>query len=484
MRQLWKIKIYSSPLFIFVVLSALTSTFAIYLDFIQLKADFNDEAARFYRVINERTNQNETVLNGFAALMNVLEKDDYEKLRPYAREMLKTYPHIFELGNVARVGYSDVEKFESKMRLNKYRDFKIKEFDFDNDRRWMPVGKRQIYYPIVFLEPELSQNVPNLIGMDVGVSKGFKSALQKAIDTGEIVASKSFSRIEGGRGYVLFKATYQTINPPSTTEARRTKVDRVASLLVRGEYLVKQEEIPSGYNVIIYNTENIPRDIEGNIFKNISFESSDKPKSRFPRLEYSQEMNNSGQPFIIKIIFQTGFEQIKNTSLALSIAFSLLMSISFFFYSRRKMEKASSLRAVLDERKRTKVTLESISDAVITVDINGVIKDVNPAGCRLLKNDISQLKEQKLKNVLILSFEDSDETFAYDFKECLIKQTQYSYNNSLVLRVGERQIAIEDIASPMISLDGSTLGVALVLRDVSQQRMLTGKLEYQATHDP
>jgi hypothetical protein len=126
---------------------------------------------------------------------------------------------------------------------------------------------RQTYYPIVFLDPMNDEKQRNLMGLDIAVNPGFSEAPLKAIDTGQPAMSKTFKRISGGRGYVLFKASYRTPQPPLTVDDRHREVHRVASLLVHGESLMGPNELPSAVDVRLYDASYSRKDIDGQLFR-------------------------------------------------------------------------------------------------------------------------------------------------------------------------------------------------------------------------
>jgi diguanylate cyclase (GGDEF)-like protein/PAS domain S-box-containing protein len=147
--------------------------------------------------------------------------------------------------------------------------------------------------------------------------------------------------------------------------------------------------------------------------------------------------------------------------------------------------EARRLRAELKEQHELlRVTLQSIGDAVITTDTRGRVAWLNPAAERITGWSDAQARGEQLVRVFRVLHEDTREPVEQPWADCLEHGTAVNRAEALVLvsHSGE-EFGIEASSSPIRNEQGTVLGVALVLRDVTEQRRLAGELHYRATHD-
>ena len=146
---------------------------------------------------------------------------------------------------------------------------------------------------------------------------------------------------------------------------------------------------------------------------------------------------------------------------------------------RRKVERALS-----DSHHLLKVTLDSIADAVITTDLYGRVKWLNPVAERLT----GWLKDEAAGRPLMQVFQILEETArrpaANPIAACLADgRTAAAGTHHLLLSRDGTEYGIEDSVSPIRDDRNHVLGAVLVFRDVSEQRRLSHEMTHRATHD-
>jgi diguanylate cyclase (GGDEF)-like protein/PAS domain S-box-containing protein len=147
---------------------------------------------------------------------------------------------------------------------------------------------------------------------------------------------------------------------------------------------------------------------------------------------------------------------------------------------RRRVETA------LDQQKeRALVTLESIGDGVITTGVDGKIDYLNPVAEQLTGWSLEDARGKPLLNVFTAFDETTDVPVEDPVTRCLRegRAVDMPGNAELVHRNG-RRFAIKESAAPIRDRSANTIGVVLAFRDVTQERMLTQRISYQASHDP
>jgi diguanylate cyclase (GGDEF)-like protein/PAS domain S-box-containing protein len=147
--------------------------------------------------------------------------------------------------------------------------------------------------------------------------------------------------------------------------------------------------------------------------------------------------------------------------------------------ARRRAEQA-----VLAEKERAQVTLQSIGDAVISTCSRGFIDYLNPVAERLTGWSVADARNRPLSTVLRLVDETTRAAVVDPVRRLLTKGESVSAAEQLVLmtRSGE-ELAIEQSAAPIRGPEGRVLGVVIVFHDVTQERRLKRALAYQASHD-
>ncbi len=149
------------------------------------------------------------------------------------------------------------------------------------------------------------------------------------------------------------------------------------------------------------------------------------------------------------------------------------------------LERAAASEIALGiEKERAEVTLHSITDSVITVDINECIVYLNPVGERLLGSTIKDVSGIKFKKIFNIVNENSGDRIDDVLHECFLtgKIINIPEHSSLITK-NDAVISIEASIAPMKVEAGDLMGAVIVIQDVSHTRRLTRQLSYQASHD-
>ena len=159
--------------------------------------------------------------------------------------------------------------------------------------------------------------------------------------------------------------------------------------------------------------------------------------------------------------------------------------------TQRQNEIASALerakaseQALSEEKERAEVTLHSIAEGVITTDNSGLVQYLNPVAATLTGYTQAEAHGMSISRVLQLRDEHDGSPVESTVFHCLRSNSVARALTGRVLaqRNGE-QIAIEENAAPIRDAAGNATGAVLAFADVSQNRELTRRLSYQASHD-
>jgi diguanylate cyclase (GGDEF)-like protein/PAS domain S-box-containing protein len=131
-----------------------------------------------------------------------------------------------------------------------------------------------------------------------------------------------------------------------------------------------------------------------------------------------------------------------------------------------------------------RVTLESIGDAVITTDQDGLVQWLNPVAEAMTGWTRHEAHSKPLTQVFNIRGCDSREASINPVAVCLEEGRTVGLpgHTTLMSRNGS-EFGIEDSASPIRDSAGRTLGAVLVFHDVTEQRRLSHEMSHRAAHD-
>jgi len=130
------------------------------------------------------------------------------------------------------------------------------------------------------------------------------------------------------------------------------------------------------------------------------------------------------------------------------------------------------------------MTLQSIVDGVITTDIDGHIKTINPMAEQLTGWSEAEAHGKPLVQVMHALSEDTHKRI-YDPIENIEYKTVLDKPISALLIQNNSNIEtpVEYVVAPMRDHDDEIAGIVIILHDESVQRSLNRQLTFQATHD-
>jgi len=143
-------------------------------------------------------------------------------------------------------------------------------------------------------------------------------------------------------------------------------------------------------------------------------------------------------------------------------------------------EKTSRLQ-LQREKDKAVATLNSIVDAVITTSAEGVIEYQNSAAERLTGISMDQAKGMRIEQAISFYQEHSLKDIDYPILSCLEsgrRMNQKIYADMLD-KDGTRY-TVQVMATPLVGNDNQIFGAVLVLNDVTNIRVLSRRLKYQA----
>lgn len=153
---------------------------------------------------------------------------------------------------------------------------------------------------------------------------------------------------------------------------------------------------------------------------------------------------------------------------------------------RNVIERMKVEQQLYAAQMRAQITLNSIGDAVISVDMLGQVDYLNVAAELMTGGTREQARGRPIAEVLVLVDGEGDGTSAVPNPVETVLQGGLSEGLSgevvLLDRHGQSR-RIEDSAAPIFDWEGQLVGAVMVFRDISDTVALTTKMKHLAQHD-
>jgi diguanylate cyclase (GGDEF)-like protein/PAS domain S-box-containing protein len=140
--------------------------------------------------------------------------------------------------------------------------------------------------------------------------------------------------------------------------------------------------------------------------------------------------------------------------------------------------------ALYREKERIRITLNSISDAVIATDVEGLISFLNPIAEEMTGWRIEEALGQTIETVMPLRETCTEQVLQNPIRLAISERRTVgmALSTRLVRRDGST-MEVEDSAAPIFDSDKELTGAITVFHDVSEARALAIKMAHLANHD-
>ena len=137
-----------------------------------------------------------------------------------------------------------------------------------------------------------------------------------------------------------------------------------------------------------------------------------------------------------------------------------------------------------EEKERLQVTLESIGEAVITADVDGRIRYINPVAEKLTGWSTEEAFGQTVDAVFRIADEVTGKLLPNPVTSSLLRENAPIGQTECVLfQRHHGEFTIEFSIAPIHGRDGTAAGAVIAFRDVTKMRSMARQLTYQASHD-
>jgi diguanylate cyclase (GGDEF)-like protein/PAS domain S-box-containing protein len=139
---------------------------------------------------------------------------------------------------------------------------------------------------------------------------------------------------------------------------------------------------------------------------------------------------------------------------------------------------------VFNDNERSRMTLQSIGDAVLSTDATWHVTFINPIAEKLMGWTSADAVGRHLSEVFQVLDGISRERLAPHMERAVQNgRTIILPPNCVLVRRDGHELHIEDSAAPIHDLSGDFAGMVVVFHDVSEMRVITQKMSHLAEHD-
>lgn len=133
---------------------------------------------------------------------------------------------------------------------------------------------------------------------------------------------------------------------------------------------------------------------------------------------------------------------------------------------------AAKLAALFEDRQWLETTLRGIGDAVIACDVNGMVAFMNGVAETCTGWTEQQAKGKPLSEVFRIVNEESRKTVESPVDKVIRTGTVVGLaNHTVLIRKDGSEISIDDSGAPIRNTNGELVGIVLVFRDITENRL-------------
>ncbi len=469
------------------------------------RARFEQEVRSMEEALVQGLENFVSALRGVRGLFDANPKVGPEQWQKFALSIdLKwNYRGMLDIGFAERVLPEEKRRYVAAMRANGEPNYTL-----------VPAGERDEYFPIRYLSS--STNSPKWApGWDPFSEPKRRSAMESArwVDrptaTGKVTLFTSDGPLRRP-GFVVYLPVYRNgVKPDKPAERRAATIGFVFASVVAQDFgetiLAKRTNAPIALEVFDGGASSA----DGLLFESGGMTAASNAAGSHP-LSVSSQREGMGRTWLLRFSALPAFEldstrHLPKVALSVGLTVSLLLFGIVWTQARahaaaealtgelrqseallketnkelrtRIHERQEVQLALASEKERLAVTLRSIGDGVITTNAEGKITLLNKAAERLTGWTQAEAAGRSLDEVFELRDENTRQRLDNPSKRVLQTDAVFSRGTPAVLvsRQGRERVVLTSSA-PIHDPAGLVVGVALVCRDITENRKLEVEL--------
>ena len=174
------------------------------------------------------------------------------------------------------------------------------------------------------------------------------------------------------------------------------------------------------------------------------------------------------------------------------LAFSLAIGVFWIMFillrartelQQRYKQLSAAQDALYREKELSQVTLLSIGEGVITMDINGKISNLNPVAETITQWSSKKAQGQLLYQVMPLLDITDHHSMEKVLLNCIDKAMSGDSSATMGLLISAQKYSLRCTLTSIKNKLGQAIGCVLILHDITEMYLITQKLEHRAKHD-
>lgn len=435
--------------------------------------------------INERLNTIRTFMSALVALDSATPEFDKQTLRLFSKQVFQNAHLITLLGRFDRVSGEQRASFETRLSGTGQLNRQIHQFTEQGDKYSRP--ELDWYSPISMLEPMTVQNTL-MLGADLASAKGFDEIIYTNAANDNLVLTTLPASWPSDANLIAIRTINSNDLPLSKNEGRQSEPAGGFWASVDLQKLVgNASDQWSSYELSVEIVSGDNRQI---LYEKMATPDSELFLTSLYKPNSVTQQFNAGLDRYLIVTYQRaiGFSLGDLIAILISVMalfFSLLFITAHTVSSRRTVnEQAQEKDLLFEERDMAVKTLNSVQDAIITLDADLRIVHINPAAIVQFNIKADQALGSKLFDMMQFQEVDSNsENFNIPAALAAIEHNSKGEFDVVPAGCSHDDFVLRLTLTSSRTPEGKTSGHVLVFRDVSHERRLTNKLAYQANHD-
>ena len=167
------------------------------------------------------------------------------------------------------------------------------------------------------------------------------------------------------------------------------------------------------------------------------------------------------------------------------LGLGVLMALTATLISLLVIRRTGDIEQALAEAKEhAEVTLHALGEAVLTADANGDVVYLNPAAEQLTGWSSLEARGKPLAQIYSLKDETTARPLSHPaFSGQIHGPVAPLQQHAVLTNRYQSRFIVNDMASPLCTKNGEIFGTVVISRDVTQERLLSQQLSWQAAHD-
>ncbi|MBL7002706.1 MAG: CHASE domain-containing protein, partial [Gammaproteobacteria bacterium] len=325
----------------------------------------------------------------------------------FTQSTIKSHSSIQALEWIPYVIDEERELFRQKAINDGLQDYAIRRRD--SSGQLIPVEQQPEYYPVYYVEP-LNQNKVAL-GVDLGSNPVRLKGLELARITRNIQATASISLIqekEEQKGFLIFDPIYKQLNNSLDPADDEFKGFALGVFRIGDLFDTAISPFKSLLDPLIVTVTDVT-DLNNTTLLHSHSHLEPLQPLIGSQWHYSQNIHFANRSWKISSTASTDFyQQYSNNTHWFVLGFGILITLIISFYLRSLIHREAEIKALVKQRsheldlseKMNQAIFKSAVDAIITIDIKGIVNLYSPAAEKLFGYSPEEVIGQNVKMLM------------------------------------------------------------------------------------